>query len=175
MKTVNLNPFAKAIAAANARLEKSAAQVAAQVTMNCQAAVDALIVACDQADRAKFWKEQSETIDGFVKSAWPHDSQESARRNYKTSLKIAFCFNIPFAPSLFKDYSAKDGTAKTAKESKGDTAKTAGKVTSTTREELDKTLQKALHQMRLLKLHGLASDVLDVLQGTLSDFQEKAE
>lgn len=48
----------------------------------------------------------------------------------------------------------------------------AGAVINTNRAELDKTLSKALQQMRLISLEGIAADLLDFLQERLADFQE---
>lgn len=159
--------FAKSIANAENKLAKSAAQVAADVTKTCQAVVDTLVTDCGSKARAQYWKENGELISGFVNTAWPHDAQESARRNYKTSLKIAFQYGIEFAPSLFKTHSSKDGKPKGA--AKG--AKT-GTVTKTNDAELVKTLTKALEQARTLKRDDTASGILDLILEVDPEFKE---
>lgn len=51
----------------------------------------------------------------------------------------------------------------------------AGKVTSTSREELDKTLSKAIAQARILGLTEFAAQVLDVAIESLDGFKEITE
>lgn len=88
---------------------------------------------------------------------------------YAQSAARALHYNVPFAASLKNDdskklpWSKKPATAATAK---------AGKVTSTTREELDKTLSKALAQARVLGLTEFAADVLDLALERLDGFKE---
>lgn len=90
--------------------------------------------------------------------------------NYQLSFWIAFNHNIPFARSLFNSYNA-DGSAKMPKE-KGASEPKAGKVTTTTRTEADKTLSKALAQYRVLGLTEFAANMLDLALESLDGFKE---
>jgi hypothetical protein len=90
--------------------------------------------------------------------------EKGTRKNLCTAFWAAFETGKPFKRS--------QGVAK----SKAKAAKVkTGKVETTDREALDATLVKALKQMRLLGLTGLAADVFDVLTEVLTDFVEPAE
>lgn len=93
--------------------------------------------------------------------------------NYQLSFWIAFNHNIPFSRSLFNQYNA-DGSVKAPKEKGTSEAKT-GKVKSTTRAELDKTLCKALEQARLLGLTEFAATLLDHCIESLDGFKEETK
>ena len=61
------------------------------------------------------------------------------------------------------------------KAGKGGSAAKAGKVTSTSREDLDKTLSKAIAQARMLGLTEFAADLVDVALESLDGFKEVTE
>jgi hypothetical protein len=88
---------------------------------------------------------------------------------------MAFEKGIPFSRTLAKD--ASDAKA-AAKDTASDTPKAkakAGKVSTTTRAELDKTITKVLQQARLLNLTDFAGDILDVCIDRLDGFKEISE
>ena len=87
---------------------------------------------------------------------------------YAQSAARALHFNVPFVASLKNDDTKK---LPWSKKPASTTAK-AGKVTSTTRDELDKTLSKALAQARVLGLTEFAADVLDLALERLEGFKE---
>lgn len=87
---------------------------------------------------------------------------------YAQSAARALHFNVPFVASLKNDDTKK---LPWSKKPASTTAK-AGKVTSTTRDELDKTLSKALAQARVLGLTEFAADVLDLALDRLEGFKE---
>jgi hypothetical protein len=89
--------------------------------------------------------------------------------NYAQSAMRAYFHGVPFAPSLFTN---KEMGLPWGKTSGGGDAKTSGKVQSTSRAELDKTLSKALAQARLLGLTEFAANVLDLCLESLDDFKE---
>jgi hypothetical protein len=90
--------------------------------------------------------------------------------NYAQSAMRAYFHGVPFAPSLFTN---KEMGLPWGKTSGGASdAKTSGKVQSTSRAELDKTLSKALAQARLLGLTEFAANVLDLCLESLDDFKE---
>lgn len=87
---------------------------------------------------------------------------------YAQSAARALHFGLEFAPSLKNDPAlalpwSKKSSTKTKK---------SGGVSSTTRDDLDKTISKALAQMRLLGLTELAADTLDLMLERLDGFTE---
>jgi hypothetical protein len=92
--------------------------------------------------------------------------EKGTRKNLCTAFWAAFETGKPFKRS--------QGVAKSKAKAKAAKTKT-GKVETTDREALDATLVKALKQMRLLGLTGLAADVFDVLTEVLTDFVEPAD
>jgi hypothetical protein len=87
---------------------------------------------------------------------------------YQSCFWLAFENGVPFSRSLVNDKAA---TKKAEGASKA-TAPKAGKVESTTRVELDKTLSKAIKQARLLGLTEFAACMLDACLESLDNFKE---
>lgn len=92
---------------------------------------------------------------------------------YAQSAMRAYFHDVPFSQGLKNDpeFKIPDASGTT----KGTSVKTNGKVTSTTRESLDKTLCKALQQARLLGLTEFAASVLDLALESLDGFKEVTE
>ena len=88
---------------------------------------------------------------------------------YAQSAARALHFNVPFEPSLKNNKEMKLPWGKTG-QAQG--APKSGKVISTTREDLDKTLSKALAQARAMGLTDFAADVLDIALERLDGFKE---
>ena len=88
---------------------------------------------------------------------------------YAQSAMRALHYNVPFAPSLKND---KEKSLPWGKAGQAQGAPKSGKVTSTSREDLDKTLSKALAQARALGLTDFAADVLDIALERLDGFKE---
>jgi hypothetical protein len=88
---------------------------------------------------------------------------------YAQSAARALHYNVPYAASLKND---KEKSLPWSKKGQAQGAPKTGKVTSTSREELDKTLCKALAQLRILKLNDLAADMLDLCLERLDGFKE---
>jgi hypothetical protein len=91
---------------------------------------------------------------------------------YAQSAMRALHFNVPFAPSLKNDTEKSLPWGKAGKAQGSPVAGKSGKVTSTSREELDKTLSKALAQARVLGLTEFAANVLDLALESLDGFKE---
>jgi hypothetical protein len=136
-----------------------------------QAVLDAMLLACDKP-KAEFMKgtavkndarrEIKELFDAIVS---PTCSKSSAA-SYQTAFWIAFERGIPFQRDLNnKKSSANDAPTKPA-------IPKSGKVTSTSRTDLDKTLSKALAQARALGLTDFAADLLDHCIESLDGFKE---
>lgn len=132
-----------------------------------QAVLDAMTLACDKPKEI-FMKGNAKTNDArrevkemFDAIVSPTCSKSSAA-SYQSAFWIAFERGIPFQRDL---NNKKEGDAKPA------TPK-SGKVTSTSRTDLDKTLSKALAQARMLGLTEFAADVLDLCIERLEGFKE---
>lgn len=89
---------------------------------------------------------------------------------YAQSAMRAYFHDVPFAQGLKNDpdfqIPSANGEVKVKAPSK------AGKVSKTTRAELDKTIVKMLEQARLMGLNEFAADMLDVCLESLDGFQE---
>ena len=90
---------------------------------------------------------------------------------YAQSAMRALHYGVEFTPSLKNDETKK---LPFSKKSTPATAK-AGKVQSTTREELDKTISKALQQARLLGLSEFSASMVDLAIESLDGFKEITE
>lgn len=132
-----------------------------------QAVLDAMLLACDKP-KAEFMKGNAKTNEarGEVKAMFdaivsPTVSKSSAA-SYQSAFWIAFEQGIPFQRDLNN------------KKEKGEKVSTpkSGKVTSTSRTDLDKTLSKALAQARMLGLTEFAASVLDLCLESLDGFTE---
>jgi hypothetical protein len=131
------------------------------------AVLDAMTLACDKP-KVEFMKGNAKTNDArrevkemFDAIISPTCSKASAAQ-YQSAFWIAFEQGIAFQRDLVnkKSDDKKDATAK------------AGKVTSTSRTELDKTLSKALAQARMLGLTEFAAEMLDLCIESLDEFKE---
>lgn len=140
-----------------------------------QKMVDALTIACDMGDKGKYWK-QSKALEACTKLFTACGLSESSIRNYPKSVRLAFIHGVPFQTDLFTtDARVKAGIPTKSGDTKADNAKKAGKVTSTTREALDATLNKALAQARMLGLNEFAATMLDHCIESLDGFKESKE
>lgn len=134
-----------------------------QSTNAGQKLVDGFVIACDAADKAKWFDTYARPVckEIFTEAGL----SESAIRNYPTSVKMAFVQNIAFEPGLYN----------VGRKAKADAKKSqarAGAVKTTTRADLDKTISKALAQARILGLAEFAADVLDLALESLEGFKE---
>jgi len=90
---------------------------------------------------------------------------------YAQSAMRALHYGVEFSPALKNDETKK---LPFSKKSTPATAK-AGKVSSTTREELDKTISKAIAQARLLGLAEFSASMVDLAIESLDGFKEITE
>ena len=90
---------------------------------------------------------------------------DATRRNLATAFWMAFESGEPFDRSAVKNKS----------EAKSEAKPKTGKVESTDRAALDKTLSKALKQARLLGLTGFAAELIDFINERIDGFTEAAE
>jgi hypothetical protein len=134
-----------------------------------QVALDAMTVACDKP-KELFMKGNAKTnearaeikaiFDGLVEAK--HISKSSGV-SYACAFWIAFEQGIPFQRDL---NNKKEGAGESVATPK------SGKVTSTSRTDLDKTLSKALAQARMLGLTEFAATILDHCLESLEGFKE---
>lgn len=146
-----------------------------------QKTLDAMTIACDKP-KAEFMKGNAVKnparaqikglFDALAEKGFVSKASASV---YQSCFWMAFEKGIPFSRTLAKD--ASDAKA-AAKDTASDTPKAkakAGKVSTTTRAELDKTITKVLQQARLLNLTDFAGDILDVCIDRLDGFKEISE
>ena len=131
------------------------------------AVLDAMTIACDKP-KAEFMKGNAKTNDArrevkemFDAIISPTCSKNSAAQ-YQSAFWIAFEQGIAFQRDLVNKKS----------DAKNEATPKAGKVTSTSRTELDKTLSKALGQARMLGLTEFAATMLDHCLESLDGFKE---
>jgi hypothetical protein len=182
MKQVNKTPatikapafdtYAKPLIKGFEAFDNATAKLSATVEMTFQAYIDVCAkagVARDKAGVQSIGKaiRECETLKPYIESG---AFEKSTFTNYAQSAMRAYYHEVPFAPSLFTN---KEMGLPWGKTSGGASdAKTSGKVQSTSRAELDKTLSKALAQARLLGLTEFAANVLDLCLESLDDFKE---
>lgn len=132
------------------------------------AVLDAMTLACDKPKdifmkgNAKTNEARREVKEMFDAIVSPTCSKSSAA-SYQSAFWIAFEQGIAFQRDL---NNKKENAGEKSSEPK------AGKVTSTSRTDLDKTLSKALAQARMLGLTEFAATLLDHCIESLDDFKE---
>lgn len=174
MTVINQSIVSKVIKSFEGEAKKIAA-IRADQDKAIQAALDAMVIACDKP-KAEFLKGNAKTNEarGQIKAMFdaivgPACSKASAA-SYQTAFWIAFETGVPFSRDLNnkKTESKKSGGAGGESDSKAKT----GTVTTTTVAELHKTLSKALAQARILNQSIFAADLVDLIADTWPDFKE---
>jgi hypothetical protein len=158
---------------AKVQADKLLADSTTKQNAEIQKLVDAHLLACTTT-KAEYLKgnsvkndarrEVKELFESLAKAEYI--SQKSATQ-YQTCFWIAFEKGIPFARDLVnvKSKAKADATAK------AETQK-AGAVSTTTMEDMHKTLSKALAQARMLNQATFVADLLDCIIETYPDFKE---
>jgi len=133
-----------------------------------QQALDVLTLACDKP-KVEFMKGNAKTnparaeikaiFDGLVEKEF---ISKASGAQYQSAFWIAFETGVEFKRDLVNQKS----------DAKKESTQKAGKVTSTSRTDLDKTLSKAIAQARMLGLTEFAADILDLCIESLDDFKE---
>jgi len=172
MTTVNVIPFnstASAIGNQFKAFDDASTKLMAFIGQTMQAYIDqwALVNDKDKASCNAMGKEirECEAVQDLIALG---AMEKKTFTEYAQSAMRALHWGVPFNAALKNDpaYALPWGKAKPK-----DTTK-AGKVTSTSREDLDKTLSKAIAQARMLGLTELAADILDVCLESLDGFKE---
>lgn len=166
---ISFDTFARDIVKGFKGFDKAQAKLSTVVDSTMQRFIDHVAVTIGRDEKAckalqKAVADSQVVIDTVAQGIM----EKKTFTEYAQSAARALHFNVPFEASLKNDTDkklpwSKKGTTTTAK---------AGKVTSTTRDELDKTLSKALAQARLLGLTEFAADVLDLAIDRLDGFKE---
>lgn len=169
----SFDTYAKSVIKAKETAHKAMTKADAAIDATMQKFVDAWALAGftnSRADVDKLGKaiRESETVKNIIDTEW---LKRKTFTEYAQSAMRAFYHGVPFEASLKNNPDMVLPWGK-SKESSG--AK-SGKVESTSRAELDKTLSKALKQARLLGLTEFAANILDLCLESLDDFSEVAE
>ena len=131
-----------------------------------QKAVDCMLVAC-KVSKAEFMKgnSKSNAARAEVKEMFEY---LSGRGHFspKSAQQYASCFWLAFETG--QQFSRAAVNKKSAEKKGSD----AGRISTTTFDQLVKTLQKALMQARLLGQDELASDLLDCINEHVDGFEE---
>ena len=165
---------AKSLLTATANLDHATAKFAGLVSLNLQQYLDVCSMAGvmrDQKGCAAIGKAVREN-EVMVK-AWEFDGtlQRKTVTEYAQGMMRAYFHNVPFTQGLKNDPDMIIPKAN-GDMSKQTGPKAGGKIQSTTRAELDKTICKLLTQARLIGLQDFAADILDVCLDGLDGFKE---
>jgi hypothetical protein len=173
IKAPAFDAYAKTIIKGYESFDNATAKLSATVHSTMQAYIDVCTKAGLSRDKAgcnalgKAIRE-CDAVQAIVASG---AMEKKTFTEYAQSAMRAFFHGVPFEASLKnnKEMGLPWGNAKPASGAK------SGKVESTSRAELDKTLSKALKQARLLGLTEFAANILDLCLESLDDFAEVAE
>jgi hypothetical protein len=152
--------------------EKKIAVIRADQDKAIQAALDAMLLACDRP-KAEWMKGNAvhnparRQIKAMFDSIVGPNTTQNTANAYGSCFWIAFEKGIPFS----RDLANKKSAAKKDGETKTENAK-SGKVETTDIPALHKTLSKALAQARLLNQSIFAADLVDLITDTWPDFKE---
>lgn len=168
------NPFAKAIVKSYGKFDRASSTFNAELTQTMNAYVDACRVAPgigkDQ-ESCKAVQKAIKNADAFVRAVADGLIEPKTVTEYAQGAARALFHGVEWIADIKNrpEFGLPWGKA-----GKGSAGK-AGKVTSTSREDLDKTLSKAIAQARMLGLTEFAAQVLDVAIESLDGFKEIAE
>ncbi len=156
------------------KFDRASANFADQLSRTMNAYVDACRVAPGM-DKGKescaAMQKAIKNADAFVRAVADGLLESKTITEYAQGAARALHYGVEWTANLKNDPTK---ALPWGKAGKGGASK-AGKVTSTSREDLDKTLSKAIAQARMLGLTEFAAQVLDVAIESLDGFKETAE
>ena len=174
MNTVHIVPFASnaaKIIGAYKSFDAASGKLTATVNREVQAFIDAWSIANDKGQAScEAMQKEIRGCDAVTKIIASGAMEKKTFTEYAQSAARALHFGIAFEASLKNNDAYKLPWSK-SNGAKSD-PKVSGKVSSTSREELDKTISKALAQARILGLTEFAATVLDVCLDSLDGFKE---
>jgi hypothetical protein len=165
---------ANAIVKATEAFDGAGVKFAAAVVIAVQTFLDACSIAGikrDNAGCAAIGKAISDNETMVKASQFDGTLLQKTVTEYAQSAKRAYFHNVPFTQGLKNDPEFKIPKAN-GDASKPTGPKAGGKIQSTNRAELDKTICKLLTQARLIGLTAFAADILDVCLDGLDGFAE---
>ena len=167
---ISFDSFARDIVKGYKTFDKAQSKLSTTVESTMQRFVDHVSVTLGRDEKAcKALQKSIADSQVVIDTVAAGIMEKKTFTEYAQSAARALHFGVPFAASLKNDDTKKLPWSKKASTS---TTQKAGKVTSTTRDELDKTLSKALAQARALGLTDFAADVLDLCIDRLDGFKE---
>ena len=153
----------KAFDLAGTKWSQAVAQTMQQYVDLCATTIGRDEAACKAAQKAV--RESQVVIDAVAAGIM----EQKTFTEYAQGVARALHFGIEWSPTLKNDPAL---ALPWSKKAAATAAAKAGKVTSTSREDLDATLVKALQQARTLGLTRFAADMLDLAIGALDGFKE---
>jgi hypothetical protein len=168
------NPFALAIVKSYGKFDKAASNFADQLSRTMNQYIDAARVAPGIGKDKESCQAVQKAIresDAFVRAVADGLLHRSTVTEYAQGAARALHHGVEWFADIKNrpEFGLPWGKA-----GKGGASK-AGAVTSTSREDLDKTLSKAIAQARMLGLTEFAAQVLDVAMESLDGFKETTE
>lgn len=174
MNTVHVVPFASnasKIIGAYRAFDKASGNLTSTVNREFQAYIDQWAIANDKGEAScKAMQKEIRECEAVLNIIASGAMEKKTFTEYAQSAARALHFGVPFEASLKNNDAYKLPWSK-SNGAKSD-PKVSGKVSSTSREDLDKTISKALAQMRILGLIDLAADTLDLMVDRLDGFKE---
>jgi hypothetical protein len=169
------HPFAKAIVKSYGKFDRASTTLNAELTRTMNQYIDAVRVAPGIGKDKESCQAVQKAIresDAFVRAM----ADGLLLRNTVTEYAQGAARALFHGVEWFADIKNRpEFGLPWGKAGKGSGAGKAGAVTSTSREDLDKTLSKAIAQARMLGLTEFAAQVLDVAIESLDGFKETAE
>jgi hypothetical protein len=168
--TISFDNFARDIVKGYKTFDKAQSKLSATVESTMQKYVDYVSVTLGRDEKAcKALQKSIADSQVVIDTVAAGIMEKKTFTEYAQSAARALHYGVPYAASLKND---KEMKLPWGKSGQAQGAPKAGKVTSTTRDELDKTLSKALAQARTLGLTDFAADVLDMCIERLDGFKE---
>ena len=168
------NAHAANIVKAYGAFDRASSKFSAELSRTLNAYVDACRVAPGM-DKGKescaAMQKAIKNADAFIRAVADGLLESKTITEYANGAARALHYGVEWTANLKNDPTK---ALPWSKKAKGGAGK-AGAVTSTSREDLDKTLSKAIAQARILGLTEFAAQVLDVAIESLDGFKETAE
>ena len=168
--SVSFDSSARNIGKAFAGFDKAQGKLTATVAREMQAYIDQWFISNGKGEASvkamgKAIRDSQVVVDLVATGAM----EKKTFTEYAQGAMRALHWGVPFAADLKNN---PDMALPWGKAGKGGATSPSGKVTSTSRADLDKTISKALAQARALGLTEFAADVLDLALDSLDGFKE---
>jgi hypothetical protein len=173
IKAPAFDSYAKPIVKALEGFDKATEKLSTTVQTTIQAYIDVCAkngVAQDKSGVTSIGKaiRECETFAQHIATGF---IERKTITEYAQGAMRAYFHAVPFSPTLKNDPAMALPWGK-AKEATGGTSNAGATKGKTSREELDKTLSKAIQQARLLGLNEFAANIVDLCLESLDGFKE---